>query len=201
MLRRCSSRHEWSSAYLPHDPFQLHEALVGKRLRSRVNALPLIASPAESLDDPVCLCESCAPGCYRTVRSLTAVIGITLEERLSSQASHAYEACGAGNIDELATAIESAEDLDEGREMEATGAALYWQSWAGRSEAVPHFAPRDRREDRLRRLHILRFLHILIPMRNQGSPHQGSPHQGSPHQGSPHQGSPHHNFPPSARPC
>jgi CRISPR-associated protein Cas1 len=45
----------------------------------------------------------------------------------------------------LVLAIEGAGTIDEIRQLEATGAALYFGSWAGRPETVPHFAPADRR--------------------------------------------------------
>lgn len=52
---------------------------------------------------------------------------------------------GADTMDSLAAAVEVAADIEEVRQLEATGAALYWQRWAGRPEAVPRFATKDRR--------------------------------------------------------
>jgi CRISPR-associated endonuclease Cas1 len=45
----------------------------------------------------------------------------------------------------LVLAIEDAGTIDEIRQLEATAAALYFGSWSGRPETVPHFAPADRR--------------------------------------------------------
>lgn len=45
----------------------------------------------------------------------------------------------------LAGAAETAATIDEVRQAEATAASCYWQSWAGRPEAVPTFAGADRR--------------------------------------------------------
>jgi CRISPR-associated endonuclease Cas1 len=55
------------------------------------------------------------------------------------------ERTAADTLDALAAAAEVAGDLDEVRELEATAAALYWQTWAGRPETAPRFAGRDRR--------------------------------------------------------
>jgi CRISPR-associated endonuclease Cas1 len=51
----------------------------------------------------------------------------------------------AETLGELVLAIEEAGTIDEIRQLEATSAALYFGSWAGQPETVPHFAPADRR--------------------------------------------------------
>jgi CRISPR-associated protein Cas1 len=50
----------------------------------------------------------------------------------------------AATIGELAQAIESAETIEEARQLEASAAALYFGTWAGRAEAAPTFAAKDR---------------------------------------------------------
>jgi CRISPR-associated endonuclease Cas1 len=51
----------------------------------------------------------------------------------------------AETLGELVLAIEEAATVDEIRQLEATGAALYFGAWSGRPETAPHFAPTDRR--------------------------------------------------------
>jgi CRISPR-associated endonuclease Cas1 len=45
---------------------------------------------------------------------------------------------------ELIEALASTRTIDEVRQIEASAAAVYWQSWVGRSECVPQFAAKDR---------------------------------------------------------
>jgi CRISPR-associated endonuclease Cas1 len=49
----------------------------------------------------------------------------------------------ASHLLELAEALDSAASIAEVRGVESSGAALYWQSWSGRSECAPRFAAKD----------------------------------------------------------
>lgn len=51
----------------------------------------------------------------------------------------------AATLLDLAEAVCAAGDVEEVRQIEASAAALYWQSWAGRPECAPQFATKDRR--------------------------------------------------------
>jgi CRISPR-associated endonuclease Cas1 len=53
------------------------------------------------------------------------------------------EGATAATILDLAEALASMETNDEIRQIEASAAALYWQSWVGRDDTVPRFATRD----------------------------------------------------------
>ncbi len=69
---------------------------------------------------------------------------ITGEARVLSTHFGAHDE--ASTLLELAGVAESpTTTIDEVRQVEATAAASYWQTWAGRSEAVPTFAAADRR--------------------------------------------------------
>ncbi len=46
---------------------------------------------------------------------------------------------------ELAGVAETAATIDDVRQVEATAASCYWQTWAGRPESAPTFAAADRR--------------------------------------------------------
>jgi CRISPR-associated endonuclease Cas1 len=50
----------------------------------------------------------------------------------------------ASTIADLALACADVGTVDELRQLEASAAALYWQSWVGRPECVPNFAAKDR---------------------------------------------------------
>jgi CRISPR-associated protein Cas1 len=50
----------------------------------------------------------------------------------------------ASTIGELAQAIEGMETIEEARQLEASAAALYFGTWAGRAEAAPTFAAKER---------------------------------------------------------
>jgi CRISPR-associated endonuclease Cas1 len=49
----------------------------------------------------------------------------------------------ASQVLTLAEALDSVTSIDEVRGIEASAAALYWQSWSGRSECAPRFAAKD----------------------------------------------------------
>lgn len=51
---------------------------------------------------------------------------------------------GSEVVSELADLVMEVSSIDEARQVEAEGASIYWQSWTGRPECVPHFATRDR---------------------------------------------------------
>jgi CRISPR-associated endonuclease Cas1 len=55
------------------------------------------------------------------------------------------EEATAPTIRELADALASMDSIDEIRQIEASAAALYWQSWVGRDDTVPRFATKDLR--------------------------------------------------------
>lgn len=71
-----------------------------------------------------------------------------LSRKLSGQAGllavRFDEHDAATTIADLAAACADVDTVDELRQLEASAAALYWQSWAGRAECVPNFAARDR---------------------------------------------------------
>jgi len=71
-----------------------------------------------------------------------------LSRKLSGQAGllavRFDERDAAMTISDLATACANVDTVDELRQLEASAAALYWQSWAGRPECAPNFAARDR---------------------------------------------------------
>jgi len=50
----------------------------------------------------------------------------------------------SSTILELTEALGSTETIDEVRQIEASAAALYWQSWTGRPECAPRFVAKDR---------------------------------------------------------
>ena len=50
----------------------------------------------------------------------------------------------AETIGDLAEAIEVVDTIDEARQLEASAAALYFGTWAGRAETAPTFAAKDR---------------------------------------------------------
>ncbi len=50
----------------------------------------------------------------------------------------------AETIGSLALAVESAETVDELRQLDASAAALYFGTWSGRAECAPSFAAKDR---------------------------------------------------------
>jgi len=50
----------------------------------------------------------------------------------------------AETIGRLSEAMPDVRSIDEARQLEASAAALYWQSWSNRVECVPRFAARDR---------------------------------------------------------
>ena len=50
----------------------------------------------------------------------------------------------ACTIADLASACEGADQIDELRQLEASAAALYWQTWVWRPECTPRFAAKDR---------------------------------------------------------
>jgi len=50
----------------------------------------------------------------------------------------------ACTIVDLVDGVASAEAIEEVRGIEAAAASLYWQSWSGRPECAPRFAPKDR---------------------------------------------------------
>jgi CRISPR-associated endonuclease Cas1 len=71
-----------------------------------------------------------------------------LSRKLSGQAEllavRFDEPDAATTIADLAEACADVNTVDGLRQLEASAAALYWQSWAGRAECVPNFAARDR---------------------------------------------------------
>jgi CRISPR-associated endonuclease Cas1 len=69
-------------------------------------------------------------------RKMTAQAGL-----LATRFDEHDPAC---TIADLASACADVATVDELRQLEASAAALYWQTWAGRAECVPHFAAKDR---------------------------------------------------------
>jgi CRISPR-associated endonuclease Cas1 len=71
-----------------------------------------------------------------------------LSRKLSGQAGllavRFDERDAATTIADLASACGDVDSVDDLRQLEASAAALYWQSWAGRPECIPNFAARDR---------------------------------------------------------
>ena len=85
-------------------------------------------------------------------RAIELPIGIDLARRLiidklTGQAKVLIDVFDDGDrsstIYEIAIAAEHIDGFDELRQLEGTAAALYWQSWSGRSECVPRFAMKD----------------------------------------------------------
>jgi len=70
------------------------------------------------------------------IRKLTAQAGLL--------ASRFDEHDSAWTIADLAAACSDVATVEELRQLEASAAALYWQTWAGRPECVPTFAAKDR---------------------------------------------------------
>jgi CRISPR-associated protein Cas1 len=71
-----------------------------------------------------------------------------LTAKLAGQASllrNRFDACDAADIvDDLRDALDTASKIDEARQLEASAAAIYWNAWNGRDDAVPMFAACDR---------------------------------------------------------
>jgi CRISPR-associated protein Cas1 len=56
-----------------------------------------------------------------------------------------FEATDAADaVDELRDALADAESIDQARQLEASAAALYWNTWVGSGDTVPTFVARDR---------------------------------------------------------
>jgi CRISP-associated protein Cas1 len=73
------------------------------------------------------------------------LIGRKLMAQADLLLSRLDEMTTATTIAELADATSSASDVDELRQIEASAAALYWQSWAGRPECIPRWVTKDLR--------------------------------------------------------
>lgn len=71
-----------------------------------------------------------------------------LSRKLSGQAGllavRFDEHDAATTIADLAAACADLDTVDELRQLEASAAALYWQSWTGRPECAPNFVAKDR---------------------------------------------------------
>lgn len=71
---------------------------------------------------------------YRKVSGQAALVARRFDNRQAAE-----------TIGQLADGIESAENIDEARQLEASAAALYFAAWSGRPECAPRFATRDAR--------------------------------------------------------
>jgi CRISPR-associated endonuclease Cas1 len=91
-----------------------------RRILARAPDLPVGVDIARSLLD----------------RKMTAQAGL-----LAKRFDEHDPAC---TIADLASACANVATVDELRQLEASAAALYWQTWAGRAECVPNFAAKDR---------------------------------------------------------
>jgi CRISPR-associated endonuclease Cas1 len=88
---------------------------------------------ARALDEPVGMDLACR------------LIAAKLTGQADLLASRFNDWDTAATITELAQVASVADDIDELRQIEASGASLYWQSWARRPECEPRFVTRDLR--------------------------------------------------------
>jgi len=108
------------SASLASTPRSTNDARL-RRMQSRASDLPVGLDIAREL---------ISRKLHAQADLLSTRFGDADADAALTVAELAADACGAGDVDEL-------------RQIEASGAALYWQSWAGRPECEPRFVTRD----------------------------------------------------------
>jgi CRISPR-associated protein Cas1 len=117
---------------------------IGVLVLDHTGATVLGSTPRTADDARLRRIQAAAPGEPVGIGIVRTLLG----QKLAGQATLLRSRFGAVDaadvIDGLAAVMAEVPTVAEARQVEASAAALYWQTWAGRPECVPTFVTRDR---------------------------------------------------------